>query len=183
VTPTIRGEPAAGQGLKAEPTVEPDQVTLAGAESATAEVDVAATEIIDLAGIGPGRHTRSVRLKRPPRYAWWDGDPEVTVRFEIGPDLADRTFRDLPVRVVGSSWTMQVHPRSVDVVLRGPRETVTRVSSEHLLPFVEGAPLEEAGPGSHRVAPKLEDLPAAVDVVRWQPGHVMVDVRRPRVRE
>jgi len=177
---TIRGEPIPGQGLKAEPEIEPAQVTLVGAQSAAEEVDTAATEIIDLAGLGAGRHSRTVRLKRPPRHSWWEGDPEVTVRFEIGPDLVERTFRDLPVRVVGSAWTMNVHPRLVDVVLRGPRETISQVDSEHLLPFVEGRGLEEAGPGNHRIPPRIEDLPAAVDVVRWQPGHVLVDVRRPR---
>lgn len=180
IVASIRGEPRPGQSFKGDPILAPADALLVGAESALDEVETAYTETVDVQGLGAGRYVKHVRLRRPPPHAWWQEDRAISVRFEIGPDLVERAYRQLPVRIASATWPMDVHPRSVDVTLRGPRDAMAQVNPDRLLPFVEGPPLEEKGPGSHREMLKLEDLPEGVEVVGTNPAHVFVDVRRPR---
>jgi YbbR domain-containing protein len=180
VVASLRGDLLPGQSLKGEPAVEPPDVVLVGAESALDEVETAFTETVDLQGLGNGRYVKRVRLRRPPPHAWWADDGPLSVTFEVGPDLVERTFHQLPVRVANGSWQTEIHPRTIDVTLRGPREAIAGINADRLLPFIDGPTLEAQGPGTYREPPKLEDLPPGVEMVASEPGHVFVDVRRPR---
>ncbi len=176
VVPIVEGEPAPGFVI-GPITSDPMRVEVVGPESALAGGVEAVTETIDVEGArGPltrevtvGFVDPSLRLKTPRR---------VTVTVQIRPGPRERVVRARPVllRNLNPNLTAEARPAAVDVVLRGTREGVGRVSADEVVAFVD---LEGLGVGEYSLTVHV-DAPSDAGVASVQPPAGQVIIERAR---
>lgn len=172
VVPDIEGDPQPGF-VVGQATIEPKEVEVVGPQSAVQRVTEAVTETISVADarallrerVTIGLLDPAVRLKVP-RLA------DVTV--EVIPGPVERTLRDRPVRLHGAARGASVtaQPNTVDVILRGSREGVTRVDADDVVASVDVSGL---GPGTYAL-PVHVDSPSRAGVARILPATVQVSI-------
>jgi YbbR domain-containing protein len=176
ISPSIEGTPAPGY-VVGKVTVEPKTVEVTGPESAVNQATEAVTEAVSVAG-ARDRVTESVtvglidpalRLKNP---------RQATVRVDVLPGPRERTLRDQPVRLrnIGLNLSAQAAPSTVEVVLRGSREGLSRVEPGDVSAFVD---LLGLGPGDYPLEVRV-DASADAFVARIEPGAVRVRITGPR---
>jgi YbbR domain-containing protein len=176
ISPSIEGTPAPGY-VVGKVTVEPKTVEVTGPESAVNQATEAVTEVVSVAG-ARDRVTESVtvglidpalRLKNP---------RQATVRVDVLPGPRERTLRDQPVRLrnIGLNLSAQAAPSTVEVVLRGSREGLSRVEPGDVSAFVD---LLGLGPGDYPLEVRV-DASADAFVARIEPGAVRVRITGPR---
>jgi YbbR domain-containing protein len=172
ISPSIEGTPAPGY-VVGKVTVEPKTVEVTGPESAVNQATEAVTEAVSVAG-ARDRVTESVtvglidpalRLKNP---------RQATVRVDVLPGPRERTLRDQPVRLrnIGLNLSAQAAPSTVEVVLRGSREGLSRVEPGDVSAFVD---LLGLGPGDYPLEVRV-DASADAFVARIEPGAVRVRI-------
>jgi YbbR domain-containing protein len=172
ISPSIEGTPAPGY-VVGKVTVEPKTVEVTGPESAVNQATEAVTEAVSVAG-ARDRVTESVtvglidpalRLKNP---------RQATVRVDVLPGPRERTLRDQPVRFrnIGLNLSAQAAPSTVEVVLRGSREGLSRVEPGDVSAFVD---LLGLGPGDYPLEVRV-DASADAFVARIEPGAVRVRI-------
>ncbi|MBI2898303.1 MAG: hypothetical protein HYY06_32435 [Deltaproteobacteria bacterium] len=173
------GHPAPGTTV-GQVTTSPTEISVSGAESRVMALAEVETEPINVSGRGLGKLERQVALRRPPPHTDYETEQPIRASVEIVPDVVERLYSGVQVTVLGGVHRMEVRPARIDVRLRGPREVMSSLAPDRILPFVDGAAITE-GPGeTARATPKVEDLPSAVEMVELIPAHVFIDVRRGR---
>lgn len=175
VNPSFEGTPAPGY-VVGKMTVEPTTVEIIGPETAVKQTSEALTEAVSVSGarepitetVTVGVLDPSVRLKNP---------RPVTVRVEVLPGPRERLLRGQPVhlRNLGQSLSAEAVPPTIDVVLRGTREGLSRVASSEVAAFVDLAGL---GPGDYPLEVQVEASDAA-GAARIEPSTVQVRIIRP----
>jgi YbbR domain-containing protein len=157
-------------------TVQPVTVEVTGPESAVKQVTEAITEPVSVAGArGPITEAVTVGLLDPalrlkiPRSA--------TVRVEVLPGPRERLLRGQPVhlRNLGPNLSAQAVPATIDVVLRGSREGLSRVENREVNAFVD---LSGLGPGDYPLEVRVDASPDA-GAARIEPPTVQVRIIRP----
>lgn len=171
------GSPAAGARVEQPIVTQPAEVTVTGPETRVARLVDVEAEPIEVTGLGTGNHERTVVLRRPPPQTLIDHDGPVRATIRVVPDLVERLYPGRPVTAIGGLHRLAVRPATVDIRLRGPRAIMSDLSGDRLLPFVDGEDVTSVDATS-RVAPRLEDLPPAVEIVEFIPARVFVEARR-----
>jgi YbbR domain-containing protein len=153
VTPAIEGAPAPGFVI-GKVTSNPAVVQVTGPQSAVDRATEATTEPVSVVGahstvtesVSVGFADPALRLKSP-RLA------NVQIQVLPGPD--ERALRDRPIhlRNLGMNLNAQALPPTVEVVLRGTRQALSRVDSEAVTAFVDLAGL---GPGEYSMAVRTD---------------------------
>ncbi len=176
VQPILEGEPAEGYRV-ARVTAEPAHVRLDGAKSAVEAVERLPTRPLRVAGArGPVRG--DVALEPPPPHTRFADAPTVAVRAEVQPAIVERSFEDLPIKVVGlTRLDGTVDPPTARLTLRGPSVLVDEVSEQTLSLKVEGALIDTRPPGKFIRSISVSGLPAGV-AAEVQPDTVMLTTRR-----
>jgi YbbR domain-containing protein len=174
VAPAVEGDPAPGY-VVGKVAVEPSTVEVVGPQSAVERVTEAVTEPVSVAGarqevsdgVTVGFLDGSLRLKTP-RLA--------QVRVEILPGPVERTVRERPVHLMNieSHLVARAVPNAVDVVLRGSREGVNRVSVDEVVAAIDLAGL---GAGSYTLPVRVES-PSHAGVARVLPATIQVIITR-----
>lgn len=147
---TVRGTPARGF-MAGEKTAEPALVRVLGAREEVENMTAVPTEIIDITGLRKtyeGVHALDV----VGRHVEVTDASEVRVRIEIDRDLAQREFSDIVVTVENTEWEYEVRPARIGLRLKGPTETMGRLTSETIRLVVDAAGL---APGKHTVRPQI----------------------------
>jgi YbbR domain-containing protein len=174
ISASIDGVPAPGF-VVGEVTVQPAMVEVTGPESAVKQVTEAITEPVSVAGArGPITEAVTVGLLDPalrlktPRFA--------TVRVEVLPGPRERLLRGQPVhlRNLGVNLVAQAVPETIDVVLRGSREGLSRVENREVTAFVD---LSGLGPGNYPLEVRVDASPDA-GAARIEPPTVQVRIIR-----
>jgi YbbR domain-containing protein len=176
IAPSIEGTPAPGY-VVGKVTVEPKTVEVTGPESSVSQATEALTEAVSVAGardqvtesVTVGLIDPALRLKNP---------RPATVRVEVLPGPRERMLRDQPVRLrnLGVNLSAQAVPSTVEVVLRGSREGLSRVEPGHVNAFVD---LVGLGPGDYPLEVRV-DASADAFVARIEPGGVRVRITGPK---
>jgi YbbR domain-containing protein len=175
ISASVEGVPAPGY-VVGEVTVQPATVEVTGPESAVRQVTEAITEPVSVAGArGPITEAVTVGLLDPalrlkiPRSA--------TVRVEVLPGPRERLLRGQPVhlRNLGPNLSAQAVPATIDVVLRGSREGLSRVENREVNAFVD---LSGLGPGDYPLEVRVDASPDA-GAARIEPPTVQVRIIRP----
>ena len=175
ISASVEGVPAPGY-VVGEVTVQPATVEVTGPESAVKQVTEAITEPVSVAGArGPITEAVTVGLLDPalrlkiPRSA--------TVRVEVLPGPRERLLRGQPVhlRNLGPNLSAQAVPATIDVVLRGSREGLSRVENREVNAFVD---LSGLGPGDYPLEVRVDASPDA-GAARIEPPTVQVRIIRP----
>lgn len=172
VVPAVEGDPAPGF-VVGKVSVEPPTVEVVGPQSAIERVTEALTEPVNVAGAnGPvadsvtvGFQDGALRLKAP---------RQARVSVEVLPGPVERTVRERPVHIehLRENLIARPVPNAVDVILRGSRDGVNRVSSDEVVAKVDLAGL---GPGTYTLPVRVEN-PARAGVARILPATIQVQI-------
>ena len=167
VSVTTRGAVAEGYEV-VEKTAAPAYVTLSGARSEVARSRSVSTEAIDLA---EARETidRVASLDVVGRHVEASAS-QVRARIEVRPKTVKQTFRDVPVRVVGTALNAKVEPPTLTFTVKGPALTLGALKPDDLKVTVDAEGLK---PGRHMVQPTIE-APPGVEVVNAELPKVRV---------
>jgi YbbR domain-containing protein len=156
-------------------TSDPAEVEIVGPESAVKRAAAALTEPVSVAGSRePVRQTVTVgvldsalRLKTSRTAA---------VAVQILPAPIERNLRGLPVRWrnLASNLTAQFVPATVDVTVRGGRESMNRISRDDLSAYVD---VSGMGAGEYLLPVHVESTREA-GVTEMEPSTVTVRITR-----
>jgi YbbR domain-containing protein len=169
------GTPAPGY-VVGKITVDPKMVEITGPDSAVKQTMEALTEPVQVGGaresvtdtVTIGLLDPTVRLKTP---------RPATVKVEILPGPRERMARGQPVRLrnIGPNLSAEAVPPTVDVLLRGSREGLSRVDASEIVAYVDLAGL---GPGEYPLQVLVDASPDA-GAARIEPATVLVRIIRP----
>jgi YbbR domain-containing protein len=178
IVPSVEGNPAPGF-VVGKITSDPGRVEVAGPESAVKRVAEAMTEPVSVAGaremvsdtVTVGFLDPTLRLKSP---------RQATVRIEILPGPLERPLRGRPVhlRNLAENLQAQAVPSSVDVILRGTRQSLDRVEADQVSAFVD---LANMGAGEYVMIVRGDVQPSQeAGVARVSPETVQVRITSAR---
>jgi YbbR domain-containing protein len=172
ILPSVEGDPAPGFIVGAI-TTDPPEVEITGPETAVMATTEALTEAVSVSG-ARDTVTQSVTVGvlnpmlrvRNPRLA--------SVRVQIVPGPRERLLHDQPVhlRDLRAALSAQAVPAVVEVLLRGTRESVSKVTPGDVTAFVD---LDGLGVGDYTL-PVRVDAPPAAGAVRIEPATVQVRI-------
>jgi YbbR domain-containing protein len=175
VVPAVDGRPAPGYVVGAK-TADPKTVEVVGPESAVGSVTEVLTEPVPVSGarervvatVVLGLVDPSLRLKN-------ERSAEVTV--EIVPAPLERVLHTRPVhlRGLGPNLEAQAVPATVDIALRGPRESLNRLQGDAIVLYID---LTGLGVGQYSGLDVHAESPPDIGVTRIQPASVQVKVLR-----
>jgi hypothetical protein len=184
VRPRIEGDPADGTEVY-RVSVFPSTIEVEGPESLVAGLEQIETDVIRLDGRGESFATRVSATPSIPDVRAI-APRLLSVRVDIDETAVRRTFRDIPVVLVGTGPAeVDVKPATVAFVIAGPRRILDGFQPDQMTAIVDVTGLE---PRSRRypVAPRVEIQDLAVrdrGFVRQEsvtPGTVGVRISTPR---
>ncbi len=146
--------------------VNPARVRVRGPESHVAAIERAHTETISLEGQRESLTFPQLAIDIPDRKVV-PLDTNVSVRVEVGEEVVERRFADVPVRSAAGG---QAQPASVTVTLRGPRSVVEALRAEDVRVVAE---LREDG----TTAPRLslpQEAQGRVELVSTSPATINI---------
>lgn len=172
VRPPIEGDPDPGY-IVGKVSVNPQRVEVTGPATLVDAVTEAFTEPVSVAGahqqvtqqVTVGFTEPELRLKTP--------RPAI-VTVDILPGPAERTLSDrtIHLRELGTKLVAQAVPASTTVVVRGSRQSLNRLDTSRVSPYVNLAGL---GPGEHVVNVQVDALQDA-GIARINPDTVRVKI-------
>ncbi|MCL2824046.1 MAG: hypothetical protein FWD57_08655 [Polyangiaceae bacterium] len=168
----ITGAPADGFVMKGRPSVVPDSLVAGGPGQVVASLHVVRTDTFDITGLPEGLHSRMLVVERPlPRVGYDVVHARASV--EIVRKVQQRTFSNVPVRVVGISKAV-VEPSHIDVNVDGALDHVNNLRVEQIVPRVSVSEAEAAKKSNSIVLPveiKLDEVHVTLShkdvVVKW----------------
>jgi YbbR domain-containing protein len=172
VVPSVDGRPAPGY-VVGKVTANPPRVEVVGPDSAVKRVTEALTEPVSVHDarsrvqevVTAGTVDPSLRLKNP---------RGITVTVQILPAPLERTLRNRPLhlRNLGPNLTAAAVPESVDVAVRGDRDTLAHVVADEIVAFVDVSGL---GVGEYMLSVHADNS-QNVGVSRIDPANVQVRI-------
>jgi hypothetical protein len=177
VQPTLDGRPANGLMLAGPPEVRPATATVSGPAPQISPLDHLTTDPIPINGLTAGRYERRVELMRLPPHAEYVGESEVTVGFEIAPQVAERTLPRLEVAVVGGT-VRELRPGRVRVQLRGAPTVLDGMDPLSIVPYVDVTALPEGATGAQSLPVRVRGIPDGTELVDIEPADVLATPTR-----
>ncbi len=178
VQPILEGQPAEGYRV-AKVTADPAQVRVDGAKSAVSAIERVPTRplrITDARGPVKG----DVALEAPPVHTRFLESTTVTVRADVQPAMVERTFEDMPIKVVGLlRMDATAEPASARLVLRGPSPLVGDITDKTVALKVDASLIDTRPPAKYLRTVTVSGLPAGV-AAEVQPDTIMLTTRRKR---
>lgn len=174
VSASTEGSPAPGF-VVGKVSVEPPTVQVTGPESAIKRTTEAVTDTISVAGARESlSEAVTIGLTDPAIRVKTSG--AATVHVEILPGPRERSVNDLPVhlRNLAPGLSAQAVPSTVDVVLRGTREGLSRLDVSEAAAYVD---LQGLGPGDYPLDVRVDVASAGVSHI--DPPSVQVRITRP----
>jgi YbbR domain-containing protein len=178
VQPILEGQPAEGYRV-ARVTAEPSRVRVDGAKSAVDAIERVPTRplrITDARGPIKG----DVALEAPPVHTRFLESTTVSVRADVQPAMVEKTFDDLPIKIVGlTRMDAGSDPPTARLVLRGPSPLISDISDKNVTLKVEASLVDTRPPAKYIRTVTVSGLPAGV-AAEVQPDTIMLTTRRKR---
>jgi YbbR domain-containing protein len=178
IQPILEGQPAEGYRV-AKVTAEPARVRVDGAKSVVEGIERVSTRplrITDARGPVKG----DVALETPPLHTRFLETPSVSVRADVQAAMVERTFDELPIKVVGlTHLDAAVDPPTARLVIRGPSPLVGDVSDKTVTLKIDAALIDTRPPSKYIRTLTVSGLPAGV-AAEVQPDTIMLTTRRKR---
>ncbi|MFH1135626.1 MAG: CdaR family protein [Pseudomonadota bacterium] len=169
--PVIKGEPVAGYIID-DINLEPRQVEVRGPESVLKPLDIIWTEPVDVTKLKDS-NTLTVAPVLPDVSMTLIKPTMVKISLKIGKKVVIRPFKAVPIEGVGTDFFFSTEPETVDLVLRGPVNTVTElVTGKGLSVKLD---LSGLNPGKYDRPVKV-DVPPDMEVVRVEPDTVKTTI-------
>jgi YbbR domain-containing protein len=176
VQPILEGQPADGYRV-AKVAAEPARVKVDGAKSAVDALERLQTrplKITDARGPIKGE----VALEPPPLHTRFAETPTVSVRADIEAAMVERTFDQLPIKVVGlTHLEATLDPPTARLVIRGPSPLVGDVSDRTVSLKIDAALIDTRPPAKYLRTLTVSGLPAGV-AAEVQPDTIMLTTHR-----
>ncbi|MEK7706042.1 MAG: CdaR family protein [Myxococcota bacterium] len=154
--------------------VDPPRVRLVGPSGSMQTIDFVYTRPIDVNGLTDDlQHEVPLRSPPPPLKL---KQKTVKVFVEVGEEFVERRFEALAVEVRGATARFTVNPRTVGVVLRGPRRSVDALDEHAVKAYVDVTVETTAGQRHIEKQIEIDALPEQTVVMGNRPK-VVVDVR------
>lgn len=170
----LRGQLPVDRMLAGPITTEPESVMVSGPRRFFEDLDVLATEPLDLAAVN-GTIVRDAAIVPPARELTLDG---TTVQVSVPVvRLDERVVANVPVLAeeTGELFEVGVSPPVCDVLVRGPADSVAILTAADLRVTV---PVAGFSAGMHQVIGKVQH-PGWVIAVRLEPESFMVILELP----
>ena len=170
ITPVIVGHVAPGYVLK-DLRITPDVIAITGPQTVLSQVESLKTTAINISGL-----TESVQQQIPLdlEQAIVDliGETSITADIIIAMDTVEKTFTDIPVKVVIDGYLQKVDPGEVKVTLKIPKLAMKKDTDYRSL-FSVTAVAANPGDGNLKVkvVPKA-DLGMPLETVKVEPEFV-----------
>ena len=178
VQPILEGQPAEGYRV-AKVVAEPARVRVDGAKSAVDAIERVPTRplrITDARGPVKG----DVALEAPPLHTRFLESTTVSVRADIQAAMVERTFEELPIKVVGlTHLDATVDPPTARLVIRGPSPLIGDVSDKTVVLKIDASLIDTRPPAKYIRTLTVSGLPAGV-AAEVQPDTIMLTTRRKR---
>jgi YbbR domain-containing protein len=176
IQPLLEGEPAEGYRV-AKVTATPSLVRVDGAKSAVEAIARAPTRPLRVAEARRPVEGE-VPLEPPPLHTRFADLSTVHVRADVQPAMVERSFEDVPVRVLGlSRMEAAVEPPTVRLTLRGPSVLLDAVAPKDVSLNVEASLIDTRPPAKYIRSVTVGGLPAGV-AAEVQPDTVMLTTHR-----
>ena len=178
VQPILEGQPAEGYRV-AKVVAEPATVRVDGAKSAVDALERVQTRPLRIADArGPVKG--EVALEAPPLHTRFVESTTVSVQADVQPAMVERTFGELPIKVVGlTHMDFSVEPPTARLVIRGPSPLVGDVSDKTVSLKVDASLVDTRPPAKYTRAITVGGLPPGV-AAEVQPDTIMLTTRRKR---
>jgi YbbR domain-containing protein len=165
IKPTIQGQPAPGYYL--EPVkVNPPTTTVYGQPSALQNADAVITAPVDVDGL-QSTVVRTVGLVPPSDTLLLDPTQTVQVTVQVAPLTITSTLRIQPSVInLQAGITVANQPSQVAVTISGPQPTLSGLGAGDFRVVLD---VSGKGPGRYDVAPTVQNLPAGMTVVSFDP--------------
>jgi YbbR domain-containing protein len=168
----LSGKPA-GELRIVETKVTPESVEVTGPQSHVDRIKNVETAPIDLAKASAGVIERNVDLESPREYMSFSASAAHVEILLEEPEIS-RVLKGLSIVVRNTEHRTSVTPEKVQLTVRGPRSAVQALEPIQGTVYIDAS---ERAPGQYDVTPAA-DLPGVVEVVRWDPGSVRLQVKR-----
>ena len=178
VQPILEVQPADGYRV-ARVSADPTRVRVDGAKSAVDEIERVPTRplrITDARGPVKGE----VALEAPPLHTRFADSTTVSVRVDVQPAMVERTFDELPVKIIGlTHMDATLEPAAARLVIRGPSPLIGDVSDKTVSLKVDASLIDTRPPAKYIRTVTVSGLPAGV-AAEVQPDTIMLTTRRKR---
>jgi YbbR domain-containing protein len=142
VNPNLVGSPSEGWDLTAQ-SVEPQTVTITGAQKVVSNIDAINTEVINIGSLQEDQ-TFKVALNLPNRTLEVDRKEPVKVRVEIKLLVEEMTFAEVPISLRDAEkW--RIEEKTATVVLEGPSIEVSKLAAQDLTVLLSPPETQEQG--------------------------------------
>lgn len=182
VQPVLEGEPASGYRV-IRSAVEPRTVRVSGAKSVVEGIVRATTQPLRISDAKENVRGQVALAPAPSHAEWRDATLDApaapeNLSIEVAPAIAEKRLARVPVQVVGAR-RLDAHPdpTTAEVVLRGPTETLSKVSASSLSLMIDAQVEDQRAPGVYRKRPSVVGLPGGV-AAEVRPESVMLFTRR-----
>ncbi len=176
VSANLEGDPAYGYQIASDHIeLNPNAVLLEGPKGQLEKLEAVKTEKIDLVG-RVRSFRRTMPLQVPPNIRLL-GESLIDVYVPIQEQYEEKTLEGLKVkaaRSLDSKEKIELHPDTVNFVLKGPRPALEKLSGDQILVFVETEGLLE---GEHELEVRAT-LPEKVVFKDGKPPSVKVLVKK-----
>lgn len=174
VKATVTGE--LPEGLEIERIVAtPASVKVSGARQVLDGMENIHTEEIDLED-RQATFKESVPITLP-QLGRMSSDPDwVSVEVILIARDSTAVFEKVPVRIVsasGQNWKVDIFPQTINVMVKGQKQTIEQLKDTELFAYVNCHDLSEAA--SYEL-PVVIDLPADIQAIKIEPAVVKVDI-------
>jgi YbbR domain-containing protein len=168
----LLGKPQSGLQV-VDTKVAPETVQVSGPASDVEDVQAADTDPLDLRSANAGTIERELALEPPSEYLSFSAN-RVAAQVRIEETPVSREFKRVEVDVRNAALRYRVQPDHVRVTVRGPRRLVDNLELGSGAVYIDAAGQTV---GEHVAKPTVE-VPAGVEVVSVEPGHVQLSLSK-----
>lgn len=157
VNPEILGKPADNFDIW-QINCDPPSVRVQGPKSVVEKIEKISTPQINVDGMSQSTIERSLLLVPPhPLVSLF---PEVVnLRIRIGEKFITKSFRNIPVEIIGAEYLLRINPKSLSTTATGPISQIEKLSKENVRVFI-GLTGDEPREEDIRIEPQFECVPA-----------------------
>jgi len=170
IAPAVQGEPAPGF-IVGTVSADPPTVQVVGPAGALQALTEAITEPVLVAGAS-GPITETVTVGSPDPFVRLETPQNARVTVNVTPAPIQWSVTGVAVQVHNATRTVQIVPKTVTVVVHGPREARATSASD----FDASVDVSGLRPGQFELPVKIVP-PARVGVVSIEPARVRVRIR------
>ncbi len=172
VKPNMRGAPISGF-IFGEVTVEPKNVTIAGAQSLVKPLSKVETETIVLENVSKDL-VKKVKVRLPNNTLRIEKDEEkvVSVAIKIVHEMTDRFFENIPLLVKDETRSYKLSADSITALVHGPKIQLLQMKPEGIAAYIDISSLPE---GRSVVKPTFELLESVV-VKTYYPKTITITI-------